>query len=136
LHSSGRADCILPEHHGAAWVGAVVPGVESTVPTANTTGVAPTTNVTATFSEDMLDSSINGNTFKLFKKSSTTEIAAQVIYDAATDRATLNPNNNLRRGVTYKAVVSTAAKDVADNRLDQDSSTTGLQRKVWFFEID
>ena len=38
-----------------------------TFPTANATGVAPTTNVTATFSEDMLVSSINGNTFKLQK---------------------------------------------------------------------
>jgi hypothetical protein len=74
--------------------------------------------------------------FKLFKKGSTTQIAAQVSYDAATDSATLNPNNNLRRGVTYKAVVSTVAKDLAGNRLDQDDSTAGLQQKVWFFEID
>jgi len=73
--------------------------------------------------------------FKLFKKGSTTQIAAQVSYDAATDSATLNPNN-LRRGVTYKAVVSTVAKDLAGNRLDQDDSTAGLQQKVWFFEID
>ena len=76
------------------------------------------------------------NAFKLFKKGSTNQIDAQVSYDAATDRATLNPNNNLRRGVTYKAVVSTVAKDVAGNRLDQDDSTAGLQQKVWFFEID
>jgi hypothetical protein len=33
-------------------------------------------------------------------------------------------------------VVSTLAKDVAGNRLDQDDSTDGLQQKVWFFEID
>jgi hypothetical protein len=74
--------------------------------------------------------------FKLFKKGSTIQTAAQVSYDAATDTATLNPNNNLRRGVTYKAVVSTVAKDLAGNRLDQDDSTAGLQQKVWFFEID
>jgi hypothetical protein len=42
----------------------------------------------------------------------------------------------IRRGATYKAVVSTVAKDVAGNRLDQDGSTAGLQQKVWFFEID
>ena len=74
--------------------------------------------------------------FKLFKKGSTTKIAAQVTYDAATDTATLNPTNNLRRGATYKAVVSTGAKDEAGNRLDQDGSKSGLQQKVWFFEID
>jgi hypothetical protein len=32
--------------------------------------------------------------------------------------------------------VTTQAKDVAGNRLDQDDSRAGLQKKVWFFEID
>jgi hypothetical protein len=63
-------------------------------------------------------------------------IAAQVGYDAPTHKATLNPNDTLKRGVTYKAVVSTVAKDVAGNRLDQDESTTGLQQKVWYFTVD
>ena len=76
------------------------------------------------------------NAFKLFRKGSTTQIDAQVSYDAATDIATLNPTNNLRRGVTYKAVVTTVAKDEAGNRLDQNSSKAGLQQKVGFFEID
>src|SRR5215211_7519857 len=48
------------------------PRVTSTSPAANATGVAPSANVTATFSEAMMSSSINGTTFKLFKKGSTT----------------------------------------------------------------
>lgn len=56
------------------------PKVVSTVPTADTTGVSPAVNVTATFSEDMSASSIDASTFKLFKKGSTTKIAAQVSY--------------------------------------------------------
>jgi hypothetical protein len=76
------------------------------------------------------------NAFKLYKKGSTNQIAATVTYNADTDTATLNPTNNLRRGVTYKAVVTTVAKDEAGNRLDQNSSKAGLQQKVWFFEID
>jgi hypothetical protein len=32
--------------------------------------------------------------------------------------------------------VSTVAKDLAGNRLDQYSFVPGLQQKVWFFEID
>jgi Bacterial Ig-like domain len=76
------------------------------------------------------------NAFKLFRKGSTNQIDAQVSYDAATDTATLNPTNSLRRGLTYKAVVTTVAKDAAGNRLYQDDSTAGLQKKVWFFEID
>jgi Bacterial Ig-like domain len=110
------------------------PKVISTVP-ANGREVGPTANVKATFSEDMQTASVK-NAFKLFKKGSTTQIAAQVSYDAATDKATLNPTNNLRRGVTYRAVVSTVAKDVAGNRLDQDDSTTSLQQKVWYFTVD
>ena len=97
--------------------------------------VGPAANITATFSEEMQEASVK-NAFKLFRKGSTTQIAAQVSYDAATDIATLNPTNNLKRGVTYKAVVTTVAKDVAGNRLDQDDSRAGLQQKVWFFEID
>ena len=69
------------------------------------------------------------NAFKLFKKGSTNQIAAQVSYDAATHTATLNPNNNLRRGATYKAVVTTVAKDKAGNRLDQDGSTAAYSRR-------
>jgi subtilisin-like proprotein convertase family protein len=97
--------------------------------------VGPAANIRATFSEEMQSASVK-NAFKLFKKGSTTKIAATVTYDAATDIATLNPTNNLRRDATYKAVVSTVAKDEAGNRLDQNGSKAGLQQKVWFFEID
>jgi CSLREA domain-containing protein len=110
------------------------PKVISTFPRNGGEG-GPAANVRANFSEDMREASVM-NAFKLFRKGSTNQIAATVTYDAATDIATLNPTNNLRRGVTYKAVVTTVAKDVAGNRLDQNSSAAGLQQKVWFFEID
>ena len=108
-----------------------------TVPTANATNVDRTTNVTATFSEDMMASSINGQTFKLFKKGSTTKISATVSYNPTTKTATLNPfgstTTRLARGTTYKAVVTTGAKDLAGNQLDQNPSLAGLQQKKWFF---
>ena len=111
------------------------PRVRSTSPAANATGVAPTANVTATFSEDMMTSSINATTFKLFKQGSTTKIAAAVSYEASTDTATLAPTNSLEGGVTYKAVVTTGAKDVAGNPLDQNPTVTGLQQKAWYFTV-
>jgi hypothetical protein len=112
------------------------PKVTSTVPTANATGVAPTTNVTATFSEDMDARTIDDRTFKLFRKGTTTKLAATVEYDAAaTDTATLDPTDPLQRGVTYKAVVTTGAKDLAGNSLDQNSSKTGSQPHKWFFTV-
>jgi alpha-tubulin suppressor-like RCC1 family protein len=115
------------------------PTVESTIPTAEAPGVDRTTNVTATFSEDMDASSINtpATTFKLFKKGSTTKIAATVSYDPTTRIATLNPfgstTTRLARGTTYKAVVTTGAKDLAGNQLDQNPTLDGLQQKTWFF---
>jgi Tol biopolymer transport system component len=112
------------------------PMVTSTSPKANATGVAPTANVRATFSEGMDGTTIDGTTFQLFKKGTTTQIPATVSYNADTDTAKLDPNNNLRRGVAYKAVVSTWAKDVAGNRLDQDVPTSGLQQKRWFVRVD
>jgi N-acetylglucosamine-6-sulfatase len=111
------------------------PRVTTTAPATNATGVAPSANVTATFSEAMMSSSINTTTFKLFKKGSTTKLSASVSYDGATKKATLDPTNNLRLGTTYKAVVSTGAKDLVGNPLDQNTTTSGLQQKTWLFTV-
>ena len=54
-------------------------------------------------------------TFQLFKKGTTTQIAAQVTYNADTDTAKLDATNNLRRGVAYKAVVSTGERTLLAN---------------------
>ena len=83
-----------------------------------------------------MNTSINGTTYKLLltEGTTTTKIPATVSYDADIDplTATLDPNEPLRRGVTYKAVVTTGAKDMAGNSLDQ-SSTAGSQQKAWSF---
>jgi Big-like domain-containing protein len=101
------------------------PSITKTDPGTNATRVATTTNVTAYFSEGMMASSINGKTFKLFKKGTSTKIAAAVGYDASTDTATLDPNQALTSGVTYKAVVTTGAMDSVGNPLPQ--------QYTWFF---
>jgi hypothetical protein len=104
------------------------------VPAQNAKGIAPRANVSATFSEAMSATSVK-SAFKLYKKGSTTAIRATVTYDAATKRAVLNPSANLKRGATYKAVVTSGAKDLAGNALDQNPSVTGNQMKVWYFTI-
>jgi TolB protein len=112
------------------------PKVTSTVPVATATGVAPGANITATFSEAMDASTINGTTFKLFKAGTTTAILAVVTYDPNTNKAILNPNANLKLGTKYKAAVTTGAKDLAGNQLDQDQDpSNGLQQKGWSFTI-
>jgi len=109
--------------------------VLSTTPKANATSVTPTTNLTATFSEEMMASSITSKTFKLLQNGTTTKVGATISYSPSTQTATLDPTNALKSGLSYKAIVSTGAKDVAGNPLDQNSSTTGLQQKVWFFTV-
>ncbi|MDQ3704986.1 MAG: Ig-like domain-containing protein [Chloroflexota bacterium] len=112
----------------------------TTVPAAGAMQVGPGVNVTATFTEAMDarttdgdPSTINGTTVKLFRAGTTTAIGAVVSYNATTNKATLNPNSNLRLGTKYKAVVTTGAQDLAGNRLDQNSSLGGLQQKTWTF---
>jgi arylsulfatase A-like enzyme len=121
------------------------PRVTSTSPVANATGVAPSANLTATFSEKMMASSINtpATTFKLLKvtSSGTTQIT-NVSVSLSTDglTATLNPFGSsttvLARGTKYKAVVTTGAKDLAGLQLDQDQTpSNGLQQKAWTFTV-
>jgi Bacterial Ig-like domain len=111
------------------------PRVANVTPAENATGVAPATNANAVFSEAMRPPTVDGTAFNLFEAGSTTRIGATYTYDAANKRATLNPNNNLQPGTRYKAVVTTAALDLAGNRLDQDPAVSGNQQKVWFFTI-
>jgi CSLREA domain-containing protein len=111
------------------------PRVTSVVPAENATAVVPYENVYATVSEAMKASTINTTTFKLFKKGSTTAITATVSYDPIAKKATLNPSAELEPEVTYKAVVTTGAKDLAGNALDQNPTLTGNQQKVWYFKV-
>jgi len=114
------------------------PKVDSVVPQEDATRVARGVDVTATFSEGMQAASVKSS-FKLYKKGTTTALTASVSYDAESRKATLNPFGTsttlLTKGVTYKAVVSTGAKDLAGNSLDQDESLSGSQQKVWFFTV-
>ena len=83
----------------------------------------------------MQASTINTTTFRLRKSGTTTNVAAALSYDPATKRATLNPNANLQAGATYVATVTTGAKDLAGNQLDQNPNTSGNQAKSWQFKV-
>jgi Bacterial Ig-like domain len=107
------------------------PRVTSTSPAT----IGTTANVTATFSEAMRASTINTTTFKLRKSGTSTNLSATVTYNATTKQATLNPSANLQSGATYVATVTTGAKDVAGNSLDQSFTTAGNQAKSWSFKV-
>jgi CSLREA domain-containing protein len=114
------------------------PKVSSTTPAAGATGVRKGANIRATFSEKMTRSTLSKTTFKLFKvnsNGSTTQITA-VAFNSSVDglNATLDPSNLLLANTKYKAVVSTQARDLAGNQLDQSSTTSGKQQKAWTFK--
>jgi len=110
-------------------------------PAQGTQGAARGTNVTATFSERMDPNTLSTSTFKLFKvnkngaTSRITNAPVRLSADGLTAR--LNPFGSsdtlLNKSTKYKAVVTTGAKDLAGNALDQDATTTGNQQKVWYF---
>jgi len=121
------------------------PKVISTSPANGATQVAPTADVSATFSEAMDASSTDGDpstitatTFKLVRLNSdgtTTRVTATVSYDDATNKAILNPSSDLSSGRTYKATVTTGAEDLFGNALDQNSTKVGNQSKSWKFTV-
>jgi hypothetical protein len=123
--------------------------VKSTLPQNGATGVAPSARVKATFSERMIASTITTPTstfkpFRLVKEGTTTEVPATIAYDQQTKTATLDPAVPLVAGATYKAIIGGLTlhqqrrfnpADLAWNRLDQNQSVEGNQRKVWRFTI-
>ena len=87
--------------------------------------MSPTENVTATFSEAMDEASVEATiVFGLMKKRTNTALSATVSYDPVTKKLSLDPSANLKRGITFKATISTGARDLAGNALAQPTSWT------------
>jgi Bacterial Ig-like domain len=134
LTNLGSANDTDPDW-GVSTADTSAPKVNKVAPTENATGVSPTANVSALFSEAMNPFSINTTTVRLRKAGTSTNLGATVTYDSATKKAILNPKSNLSLGATYEATVTTGTKDLAGNALDQNVSNTGNQPKLWRFTI-
>jgi methionine-rich copper-binding protein CopC len=89
------------------------PQVTSRSPASGATGVSPSTNVTATFSEPV--QGVSGSTFTLRRGS--TSVSASVSYDSATRTARLDPASDLTAGATYTASLTNGIRDLAGNAL-------------------
>lgn len=79
---------------------------------------------------------LRSNTFTLVRKKAdgtTTRVAAKIRYDVASKKTVLDPDVNLVRGAKYVATVTTGAKDLAGNSLDQNRTLVGNQSKTWTF---
>src|SRR5215208_7115948 len=103
------------------------PTVNNVSPANTATGVAPSTNVTATFSDagGMDSSSIFEQTFTLKEQGSSSQLGASVSYEPTTKTATLNPSTDLTPNTAYTATLTTGVKDAAGNAM--------VQEKTWSF---
>ena len=117
------------------------PTVGTVAPTNGATGVSRATNVVATFSEAMDSTTLSKTNVKLYKVTSkgTTEITNVTVTPSADGKkATLNPYGTsstvLEKNTTYQALVSTGARDLAGNALDQSKAAAGNQPMKWSFK--
>ncbi|HUQ48669.1 MAG TPA: Ig-like domain-containing protein [Gemmatimonadaceae bacterium] len=101
------------------------PTVLSTVPADGATGVSTTAPITATFSEPMDISSINGTTFTLKTTSGGTPVAGTVTFNNSTSTATFAPSSALSSTTSYTATITTGVRDVSSNNM--------AANKVWTF---
>ncbi|HBG06519.1 MAG: hypothetical protein A2075_04660 [Geobacteraceae bacterium GWC2_58_44] len=92
---------------------AKAPVVNSTFPLHQATDVPISSSVRGVFSEAMDPLTINAATFTL--KQGTTSISGNLTYSGAT--AVFKPTGNLEPGLTYRAEISTGARDLAGNAL-------------------
>jgi len=116
------------------------PMVNNTIPDNNATGVDTGGGVSATFSEAMEASTINGSTFTLTKPdgpdadTNPDPVAGSVRYDSANKTATLYTTYYRDYSTTYTATITTGAEDLMGNQLDQDPNTSANQPKTWSFK--
>src|SRR5262249_58603772 len=92
-------------------IDAIPPTVTAVSPANSSTAVAPTTTVTATFSEALTPGSVSGVTV-LLTGPGATPVPATVTYNSATQTATLTPSTVLANLTTYTATVKGAAGGV------------------------
>jgi hypothetical protein len=108
------------------------PYVESTSPDNGQNEVSRTTTVTANFSEEVKQDTLTTANVQLFAGNSTKPVKATL--SPTSTSVTLTPSSKLDANTTYRAVVGTGVKDLADNPLDQDQDPdNGNQPKEWTF---
>jgi len=119
--------------------------VGNVTPPNGKTAVRRNTDLTATFDERMDRTTLTTSTFKLYKivrkaeGTTTTQRVTNTTVSSTTDglKAKLNPfetsSTLLAPNTRYKAVVTTGARDVAGNALDQKPTVVGSQSMVWTF---
>lgn len=95
------------------------PAIASVEPSDGTDNVSIETNITVEFSEEMIPSSLNDNTFYLQQGGN--QVEGSIDHSGAT--ATFNPASALAYNQPYTLTVTTGAEDLAGNGLAETSIT-------------
>ena len=114
-------------------VDTVHPRVIRTKPVGGADEVRRGRNVRAFFSEPVRPVSIVGANVKLVREATGATVRSRLRYDADTKSVIINPRNDLAANARYKVVIGTGVRDLAGNRLDQNTTRSGNQPKVWRF---
>lgn len=85
------------------------PTITSITPAAGATGVNVTSNIDVAMSEALDASTVTNDTVQLLDDS--TPVAATVVYNAASNKITIDPSANLNPNKTYTVTMSTDIKD-------------------------
>jgi len=107
---------------------ATPPTVSSTTPASAATGVDRDVVITATFSEDMFATTIDGSSFTL---ANTGSVAGTVSFNGATNVATIAQTRALALLTSHTATLSTAITDLAGNALASTSWSFTTADGAW-----
>ncbi len=114
-----------------------LPTVTGTVPEAGAERVSRGATISATFSEAMNTDALSRRAFRFYEVKSRDEVPATFSYDEQTDRAILNPKEQLKAGASYRVIIGVRrARDLAYNPLDQNEALAGNQPKKWGFTVE
>jgi hypothetical protein len=104
---------------GGGGGGSSAPGVSSTSPADNASEVARNSNITATFNEDILNTSVDAISFTL-AQSGVDNTAGSVSFDGENNVASFTPDSPLANLANYTATLSTAIIDLSGNALESN----------------
>ncbi|HEV3115218.1 MAG TPA: Ig-like domain-containing protein [Candidatus Binataceae bacterium] len=100
-----------------------IPAIVAMMPADGSTGVHLNTTVSATFNQQMNQSTINSSTFSLSDPTGAV-LPGEISYDASTFTATFTPAAPLAPNTTYTAAISGGVANVANTTLGTDVSWT------------
>jgi hypothetical protein len=100
------------------------PTVAPGYPASGDKQVLRNTNITATFSEDVVAASVNTSSCTLYIDGNSNQVSCEVHYDSSTDTVAIDPSGNLAENTLYRVTITTEIEDRAGMTMASDESWT------------